>query len=244
MQAGGNDPLAENVADVEQVAAWPPLVRLPGRRERPHRLAPDLPRRDLDDLPFRVAQRRQLASEDAAGVDVDGAVHPLRFRNRSVAVHHRRLSAVGRGPVAAHRQPELVGLAGGLAVEGELPHPPRGPSLEGLLEAGVGDHQLAAVEHVMADQAADEGRGLVGEFRGLALQLLQGLGEAVGDLYVPPLQLAQQLDVVVAGNAESGSRLDHPHDQPQHLRGAGAAVDEVPEEDGLAPFRVARRRPL
>ena len=160
-----------------------------------------------------------------------------------MAVHHRRPAAVGRGPVAAHRQPELVGLTGGLAVEGELAHPAGGPSLEGLLEAGVGDDELAAVEHVMADQAADEGRGLVGEFCRLALELFQGLGEAVGDLHVPPLQLAQQLDVVVARNAESRSRLDHPHDQAQHLRRAGAAVDEIPEEDGLAPFRVARLRP-
>ena len=243
VQAGGDDPLAEHVADVEQVPAWPRPILLPGGRERPHRLAPDLPRRDLDDLPFRVAQRRQPAPEDAAGVDVDRAVHPLRLRHRGVAVHHRRPAAVGRGPVVPHRQPELVGLAGGLAVEGELPHPARSPSLEGLLEAGVGDDELAAVEHVMADQAVDEGRGLVGEPRGLAPELLQGLGEAVGDLHVPSLQLAQQLDVVVAGDAESGSRLDHPHDQAQHLRGTGAAVDEVPEEDGLAPFRVARRRP-
>ena len=48
---------------------------------------------------------------------------------------------------------------------------------------------------------------------------------------------------MVARNAESRSRLDHPHDQAQHLRRAGAAVDEIPEEDGLAPFRVARLRP-
>ena len=108
----------------------------------------------------------------------------------------------------------------------------------------MGDDEIAAVEHVVADQAADEGRRLVGELVRFVLELLQGLGEAVGDLDIAPLQLAQQLDVVVAGNAQSGSRRHHPHDQAQHLGRAGTAVDEIPEEDRLAPFRVARFRAL
>ena len=83
-----------------------------------------------------------------------------------MAVDDHRLAAVLGGPVAAHRQAELVGLAGRLAVQREsrtLPEPR--PCISSFMP-GVGDDELAAVEHVVADQAVEEADELlVGELR-------------------------------------------------------------------------------
>src|SRR5438874_2097396 len=43
-------------------------------------------------------------------------------------------------------------------------------------------------------------------------ELLKRLRKPVRQLHVPPLELLEQLDVVIAGNAEGGSGRDHPHD--------------------------------
>ena len=76
------------------------------------------------------------------------------------------------GPVVAHRQAELVGLAGRLAVEGELAHLARAAALHLLLHAGVGHDELAVVEDVVADQPVEE----LGD---LARAKLGGLGQRV-----------------------------------------------------------------
>ncbi len=65
-------------------------------------------RRHRHQLLLGIAQRREPPAEDAAGVDVDGAVEPLGLRHRRVAVHHHRRAAILRRPVVADRQPELV----------------------------------------------------------------------------------------------------------------------------------------
>ena len=132
-----------------------------GRQERPGRFAVGPGGGDRDELLLRVAQGRELAAEDAAGVDVDRAVEPLRLGDRRVAVDDHRLAPVLRRPVEADGQAELVGLAGRLAVEGEVPHLARAPALHLLLHPGVGDDELAVVEDVVADQAVEE----VGQLR-------------------------------------------------------------------------------
>ena len=159
-QPGRDDPLAEHVLGVEHL-----VVGLLGRerrgllilgQERPGRLAVGPGGRDRDELLLRVAQGRELAAEDAAGVDVDRAVEPLRLGDRRVAVDDHRLAPVFRRPVVADGQAELVGLAGGLAVEGEVADLARAPALHLLLHPGVGDDQLAVVEDVVADQPVEE----------------------------------------------------------------------------------------
>ena len=75
------------------------------------------------------------------------------FGDGRVAVDDRRPAAVVLGPRVAHRQAELVGLAGGVAVQRERAHPARGAAVVRLLEPGVRDDQPAAVQHVVADQA-------------------------------------------------------------------------------------------
>ena len=95
------------------------------RPERPGRFAVRSPRRDRDELALGVTLRGQLAAEHATGVHVHRAVEPLRLGHRRVAVHHRRGTAALRRPVPPNREPELVGLAGRLAVEREVPHEAR-----------------------------------------------------------------------------------------------------------------------
>ncbi len=59
--------------------------------------------------------------------------------------------------------------------------------------------------------------------------------QPVRHLHVPAAQLAQQLDVVVAGDDERAAGLHHFHDDPQHVGHARAAIDQVAKEDSLAP---------
>lgn len=119
-----HDPFAEDVSDVELVA-----VALPGPggvisgREGLDRYVPDLLGGDLDGFLLGVAQRTEPAAEDAAGVQAQGVVDPLQLRCGGVAVEHHRAAAVVLGPRVAHRQAELVGLAGGVAIQREAAHP-------------------------------------------------------------------------------------------------------------------------
>jgi hypothetical protein len=78
------------------------------------------------------------------------------LRHRRVAVHHGRAAAVLSRPVVPHGQAEVVGLAGGFAVETELAHLARTASLHGFLQPGVGHHQFAVVKHVVTDEGIDE----------------------------------------------------------------------------------------
>ena len=127
-----------------------------GGQEWPDGLGIDPRRRDRHQRQLGIPQRGQLAAEDAAGVDVDGAIEPLGLRHRRVTIHDERLPSVLGGPVVAHREAIGIGLPGGLAVEGKLPHPRRGTPLQTRFHAGMGDDELPVVEHVVADQAIEE----------------------------------------------------------------------------------------
>ncbi len=159
-QAGCDDPLAEHIIGVEQVIAG----LLGGERglgrlleqERAGRLAVNPRGRNRHELAFRIAQGRQLAAEDATGVDVDRLVEPLRKRNRRVTVDDGSSAAIILGPVAPNRQAQIVGLARRFTIECKVAHPARGAALHRLFHSGMGDHQLAVVEHIVADQGIDK----------------------------------------------------------------------------------------
>ena len=51
-------------------------------------------------------------------------------------------------------------------------------------------------------------------------------------------QSTDELGLVVSGDAQGVAGGDHAHDQPEHARGIGAAVDEVADEERLASFGV------
>lgn len=82
----------------------------------------------------------------------------------------------------------------------------------------------------MTDQPVEEVADRRSEGLRLAFELLHGLGQAVGHPDVAALQLAHELDVVVSRQAERGARLGHAHDEAQHGRRVGAAVDVVADE--------------
>ena len=184
-----------------------------------------------DQLVLRVAKRRQTAAEHAAGVQADGPVQPLGGRDRRMAVNHLCPAAIVGGPLVAHRQAELVGLAGGLAIQGELAHRPRGAPLHLLLHARVRDHQAPAVQLVVAGQGVDELRHPVAPLRGLGGKLLQRLFQPPVQLHVAAAQLAPQLVVVVSWQTERGSGSDRVHHQPQAGGACRSAVHQVAQKD-------------
>ena len=156
----GVDPApAANVLDVEK------MVRIGLGRdcivrpaERTHRLAPNRFGRNIDQLLLRPAQRRQLAAEDAAGVDANGVVHPIGPHHRSVAIDHGRRTPVARGPIGADRQAEGVDLAGGFAVKRERAHSARAAADHGFLQAGMRHRQSPVIEPEMAAQPIEKRR--------------------------------------------------------------------------------------
>src|SRR5664279_6041873 len=62
-------------------------------------------------FPLRIAKRRQVSSINTAGIDVDCVVEPHGFYHRRVPIHYERIAAITRGPVHAHRRPELIQFA-------------------------------------------------------------------------------------------------------------------------------------
>ena len=76
-------------------------------------------------------------------------------------------------------------------------------------------------------------------------QLFETLGQAVRPAHVPSLERPEELQFVVARNADGGSLGDHAHDQAEDGRGGWSPVDQVPEEQRPTALRVAsdRHRP-
>ena len=245
-QPGLDPPPAEYVGDVEQAAG---LVRRSGRsggrgpggraglsrraavgHQRAGRLVVHAPGRDGHQFPLRIAQRGQPAAEHAAGIDTDGVIDPNGHGDRRVTVDHGRLAPVVLRPRVADRQPEFVRLPGGFPVQRERPDRSRGAAVHFLPQARMGDHQPPAVQHVVADQAVQEGDHLGPELLRRGLQLRQRLGQAMGDLDVAAAQRPQQLALVVAGNAQRGAGRGHRQHRGEHARRVRAAVDQVTEE--------------
>ncbi len=211
--------------------------------QRPDRRVVHLRRGHADELALGVAQGRERAAEHAARVQVDGAVDPLGAGHRRVAVDHRGAARVVGGPVQPHRQAERVDLARGVAVEREVPHRGARPSVHRALQAGVGDHQAALVQHQVRGHLVEERRDGLAEGRRRRLELRQRLGEAVGDLHVPAAQLASEFQIVVARHAERLTIAHHLHRQRKHIHHVRAAVDEIAQEHHAAPGR-GRDAPL
>ena len=156
VQARVDDPLADDILDVEQVIQL--LLRSQGwrhflwRQERLGRLVIGSQSGNRHQLTFWVTQRGQFPAEHAAGIDVDRAVQPFRLGNWRMPINHHRLATILSRPVVAHRKPELVGLSGGFSVQRKIPHLAGAASLHLLLHAGVCDDELALIENVMTNQ--------------------------------------------------------------------------------------------
>src|SRR5918998_4347279 len=88
----------------------------------------------------------------------------------------------------------------------------------------------------MTYESIEELGNLLPELRRFSLELFERLGETVGDLDILAAELPQQLHIVISRNAQRGAGLDHIHDHAQHCRHLRPAVDEVAQEDRLAPL--------
>ena len=240
LQPGVDAALAGHIGDVEQVVVLllgGKIGLFRGDLDGAHRIGVGPGCGDGYQLFFRIAERGQGAAEDAAGVQVDGVVQPLGPGHGGVAVRDDGFTPVVGGPVVADGQAELVGLAGGLAVQGELTHGAGGAASQVGAHAGVGDDQAALVEHEVAHQLVDEAHDFAAKFGGAFGYLVEGSGKAVGALHLAALQGAQQAGVVVAGHAQGGACFHHIHDPFQDSRDIGAAVGQVAEEHGFAAGR-------
>ena len=232
-QPSGDGPFAGDVVQIQQLVVG--LLRAQrgagGSDQGTRRLGVAARRRHRDQFVLRVAQGAQAAPEHAAGVDADGAVEPLGDGYRGVAVDHPRAAAVLPGPRVPHGQAVLVALAGGLTVQGEGAHGAGGTPLQFLLHARVRHHQTAIVQLVVAHQGVDELGYLGAPLRGFRRKLLQGLRQAVVQLYVAAAQLAQLLHVMVARHAQGVPGGDCIHHQAQARNAARPAVHQVAEKD-------------
>ena len=157
-------------------------------------------------------------------------------------VDNRGTATVFGRPVIANWQAELVRLARGLAIEGEVPDPAGSAPLHLLAQPGVRDHELAVVQHIVADQAVEERHGALFESRGLLAQLPERLRQTMRHLHIPALQGADELLLMVPRHAKCSAGGNRAHHQPQHARRVGAAVDQVAEKDQLPAWR--RRDPV
>ena len=99
-----------------------------------------------------------------------------------------RLPPVLRGPVVAHRQPELVGLARRLAVEREVAHAARATALHLLAQPACATTSLPSSSTRWLTSPSRNAATSLSELRRLAFELRERLGEAVRDLHVAARQ--------------------------------------------------------
>jgi len=99
----------------------------------------------------------------------------------------------------------------------------------------VRDDQLPVIEDVMADETVEKGRNGRSERVRLALELRERVREAMRDLHIPTTKFADELGIVVAGDAERVAARHHAHDEPQYSRNPRPAIDEVTRKTALRP---------
>ena len=99
------------------------------------------------------------------------------------------------------------------------------------------DHELAVVEHRMADEPVEEVTCLRAQLIRLRVELLECLRQPVRDLDVSASQLARELHVVVSGQADCGAGLGHRHHEPQDSGGIGTTIAVVANEHRTATVR-------
>jgi hypothetical protein len=106
----------------------------------------------------------------------------------------------------------------------------------------MGHDQLSIVEHVMADEAVQEfGQRLakmIADVVEKGIDLGQRIRQPVRDLHLLASQFAQELDVVIAGDAEGRSRGNHVANNAHGVENPRTAIDQVADEQGPSSGRV------
>ena len=132
-----------------------------------------------------------------------------------------------------------VPLARHLTEHGKGPHAGRVLAMHVGMNAGMGDHQLTAIQQQMVRQAVDKGRDLTAEIVALAAELGDRGVEPVAHLHIAPGQPAAELVVMIADHAIARPGLHQMHGQAHHVRRARSAIDQIAQQDRLAALGMA-----
>ena len=245
MQTRAHDALARHVGEVEQIVVL--LLRGQngslgfGWQKWLARFGVSIFSRNGNQFFFGITQCRELSAENAAGINVDGAVQPFRFGHRRMPINHHRRPAIFSRPIVAHRQSKLVGFAGRLPEQRELPHCARAAPLHGFLHASVGDDELAIIEDIMAHEFVDEICGNPAEATIcllVCLKLCERFRQTMRDLNVLAPDFAHELHVMIAWHAQRRPRIHGFQHQPNHVGNFWPAINQVADKHELAPFRM------
>ena len=117
-----------------------------GRREGTAGFVPDPLGGNLNNLTLGPTQRGEVSAEHATGVQAHRLVDPFGRDRRRVAIEHGGPPPIVERPRIAHRQPEVVGLAGGVAIQGERSHSAGGPPVVALGQPRMRDDQSPIIE--------------------------------------------------------------------------------------------------
>ena len=182
----------------------------PAARQTAGRLVVGPRRRHRDQLPLRIAQRRQRAAEDAAGVDVDRAVDPLRLGHRRVAVDDRAPCPRSPPPSCSAPAARTRRSRRSSRRTGEARAPRPTPALHLLLQPGMGDDEPAAVEDVVADAGRrEQSRPARGTPAARRRAVPSVSARPCADLHVAAAKLRSSLSSWLPTTAQRAARLDH-----------------------------------
>src|SRR5215467_7088166 len=211
-----DDSLSNHIIDIEQVVMN--LLRSEQRngfycrgKQWLDGLGICLTGRNRKQFSFRIPKRCQIPAKDTAGIDVDGSIQPIRLRDGGMAVDDHSPATVLGGPVVANRQPKLVRLTRRFAIQRKVADFSRASTLHFLFHPCVSNNKLSIVQDVVTDELIDELQYCGAKRWSLRVELFERLRKPMGDLHILPAEFTHQLDIVITGNAQSRSRLDHTH---------------------------------
>ncbi len=148
-----------------------------------------------------------------------------------MAIYNGGRASIARRPIGANRQTKLVDLPSGLAVERKLPYCAGAATDHFLFQASVRDRELPSIQPEVTAKFVQKFRQGLAKAPLLALQLINGLLQAVRDSYFPTREPSPQLAIMVALDSIGGPGSRHAHRYPQGIWRVRPAVDDVAYED-------------
>jgi hypothetical protein len=107
------------------------------------------------------------------------------------------------------------------------------------------DHELPAVQPIMASEFLDEGAHRLNERRSLVfgqrIELGERFFEAVRYGNVPTVEFTRQLILMVALNAQGRAGIHHFHDRAKNAHDVRTTINKVANEDGTATIGMPPR---
>jgi hypothetical protein len=101
----------------------------------------------------------------------------------------------------------------------------------------VSDNEFPVIQNVVAYKTIQEFRDLGTKRKRFPFELFQRIGKAMRNLDVAAAQFAEQFDVVIARDTQSGASIDHTDDQAQNVWNVWPTIDEVAQKNSLSALR-------